>query len=112
MNIKKYDYDYGTGDAEVTFKVNFDIFTKDKAVLLLDFFGWDYEEETVIDDLMKKYAIKAIEVSTANNYNEFGVKRWFKEQEGFLELDGSQGIELIHVAGYEFDDYLLDLSIT
>lgn len=112
MNIKTYDYDYGTGDAEVTFKIDLDIFTNETAILLLDFFGWNYDEETIIDDLMKRYALTAISVATANNFNEYGVKGWFGEAEGYLALDGSQGIELISVSGYEFDEYLLDLTVT
>ena len=112
MNIKHYEFDYDFGNAEATLKVDLDIFTEETAKLLLDFFGWRYDDETVIDDLLKKYAMKAISVSTAENLNEFGVKNWFAEQEGFLALDGSQGLELILVSGYEFDDELLEVTVS
>lgn len=112
MNNKHYEFDYDFGNAEVTFKVDLDVFTEKTAKLLLDFFGWDYDEDTVIYDLLKKYAMKAISVSTAENLNEFGVKNWFAEQEGFLALDGSQGIELILVSGYEFDDEYLEVTVS
>jgi len=112
MNIKHYEFDYNFGDAEANFKVDLDTFTKETAKLLLDFFGWRYDKETIIDDLLKKYAMKAISVSTSENLNESGVKNWFAEQEGFLALDGSQGIELILVSGYEFDDEYLEVTVS
>ena len=110
MAIKTYEFDYNIGEAFAEFKVDTEKFTKETAKLLLDFFGWNYEEDTIIDDLLKKYAMKAISVATSNSYNEFGVKRWFEEQEGFLALDGSQGIELIHISEYEFDADLLEVT--
>jgi hypothetical protein len=60
---------------------------------------------------MKKYAIKAIWIATAENYNKEGVKSWFAEQEGFIAIDGSQGVELNLVSAYEFDEDALDMEV-
>ena len=111
-NIKTYEFDYNYGEAEAILKVDLDVFKEDMAKELLDFFGWEYDDETIIDDLLKKYAMKAISVATSEYLNEYGVKRWFAEQEGFIALDGSQGIELILVSMYEFDDELLEVTIS
>ena len=78
----------------------------------LDFFTWDYDEEAdPIDELMKKYALKAIWVATANNYNLVGVQSWFKSEEGFIAVDGSQGVELCAISAYEFNEDSLDMDI-
>jgi len=60
---------------------------------------------------MKKYAIKAIWVATAENYNLFGVQSWFEEQEGFIAVDGTQGVELNVVSAYEFNEDALDMEV-
>lgn len=112
MNIKTYEFDYNFGEAEATLEVDLDIFTEDKAEFLLDFFRWEYNKDTIIDDLLKKYAMKIISVSTSENLNEDGVKRWFAEEEGFIKIDGSQGVELILVSGYEFDEELLEVTVS
>ena len=78
---------------------------------MLEFFTWNYDEDgNPIEELMKKYAIKAIEVATAENFKTYGVTSWFDETEGFLALDGSQGIELTNVCMYEFDEDSLILE--
>lgn len=42
-------------------------------------------------------------VEASMKYNLFGVKEWFKEQEGFASLDGDFGIKLISIDAWEFD---------
>ncbi len=111
--IKQYNYDYNSGEAEVTFKVDTDVLTEENAKLMLEFFTWEYDKEAnPVDELLKKYAIAAIEVATAENYNENGVKDWFEESEGYLPLDGSQGIELTYVSEYNFEEDWLSITIT
>ena len=110
--IRHYTFNYNIYEAEAGFKVDTDKFKADDAKLLLEFFTWDYDEEAdPIDELMKKYAIKAIWVATFENYNENGVKKWFAESEGLIALDGSQGVELNLVSAFEFDEELLDMEV-
>lgn len=110
--IRNYTFNYNNYDAEACFKVDTEKFKPKDAKLLLEFFTWDYDKDAdPIDELMIKYAIKAIWVATANGYNENGVKGWFSEQEGFLCIDGSQGVELNLVSAYEFDESLLSVQI-
>lgn len=98
----KYEYDYY--EAEVHFKVDKEKFTEEMAYETLDFFTWDYDEnEDPIDEVMKKYAMEAIRIATFNNYNEFGVIDEFQNNEGFAPIDGSYGITLVQINGYEFD---------
>lgn len=110
--IKHYTFNYNIYDAEACFKVDTEKLKTEDAKILLDFFTWDYDEEAdPIDELMKKYALKAIWVATANNYNLVGVQSWFKSEEGFIAVDGSQGIELNSISAYEFDEDSLDMDI-
>lgn len=112
MKQTQYVYTYGVYRASVVFLVT-EKFKAEDAKLLLEFFSWDYDEEAnPIDELMKKYAITAIEVATAENLNEYGVKCWFEKSEGFLALDGSAGIELKLVESYDFDEDDLSLEKT
>ncbi|WP_158602551.1 hypothetical protein [Proteiniphilum sp. X52] len=46
---------------------------------------------------------------TFENVN--GVKREFENKEGFAKIDGSNGIELMTIWGYEFDEKLLDMTV-
>ncbi len=110
--IRHYTFNYNAYEAEVCFKVDTEKFTESNARLLLDFFTWDYDKEAdPIDELMKKYAIKAILIATADNCNEEGVKSWFAEQEGFIAIDGSRGVEINLVSAYEFDEDALDMVV-
>lgn len=112
MNIKTYEFEYDNGAATATLKVDLDIFKEDMAKELLDFFGWNYDDKTIIDDLLKKYGMQVISVASSENLSVYGVKRWFSVNEGFIPLDGSQGIELINVDLYEFDEDLLEITIS
>lgn len=49
-------------------------------------------------------------VKASMEYNLFGVKEWFKEQEGFGSLDGEYGIKLISISEWYFDrdDFTLE----
>lgn len=110
--IRHYTFNYNFYEAEACFKVDTERFKEESAKLLLEFFSWKYDKEAdPIDELMKKYAIKAIWIATSENYNEEGVKDWFAEQEGFIAIDGSQGVELNLVNAYEFDEDSLDMTV-
>ena len=110
--IKYYRFNYDFNIAEAYFKVDTNKFKEDSAKLLLEFFSWEFNEnENPIDELMKKYAMKAIKIATSEFCSEEGVKSWFSEQEGFISLDGSQGVELSFVSKYEFDENRLEMDI-
>lgn len=49
-------------------------------------------------------------VKAAMEYNLAGVKQWFKEQEGFGDLDGNFGIKLISIDEWEVERKDFDLN--
>lgn len=110
----KYEFNYKMYEAKAGFIVDTDIFKPEDAKEYLEFFSWDYDNENdPIEELMKKYAMRAIKVATAENCNEYMVKMWFAENDGFLiPIDGTKGIELIYVNEYEFDESCLYLEKT
>jgi len=99
-------------EAEACFKVDTDKFTKEHAKATLEFFTWNYDKQAdPIDEVMKKYAMEAIRIATFNNYKVYGVKEAFNNNEGFYKVDGSCGIELNVVSGYEFNEDALDMTV-
>lgn len=110
--IKIYEFDYACREASATFEIDLDVFTPDMAKEALSFFSWDYDKNAdPIDEMMKKYAIEAIKIATFNNYNEIGVRSEINELEGFCPVDGTRGITLTDVLGYEFDEDSLSVEI-
>ena len=111
--IKKYHFEYNYDEADVYIDVDLNKFTEESAQVLLDFFSWNYDKKKdPIDELMKKYAMKAIQIAAAENYNEEGIKSWFADQEGFIAIDGSQGVTLKRILPYEFDEDNLTMNIS
>lgn len=106
--LQKYRFDYLEYEAGAGFLVDLMIFKPKDAKALLEFFDWQYDEEAdPIDEILKKYAMKAIKIATAHGYNIAEVKEWFAEQEGMLKVDGSHGVELDFLSPYEFmEDYI------
>ncbi len=108
---KKYEYTYGFHEAGATFEVDTEKFTEEMAKQNLQFFIWHYDPEAdPTDEIMKKYAIQAIQQATFNNHNVRGVISDFENLEGFVSLDGSQGITLLSVDAYEFNEDDLNLE--
>lgn len=111
--IKIYDFNYDMYEAGAKFEVDTDKFSPELAKETLDFFTWDYDQEAnPIDEVMKKYAMSVIRISTFENYNTYGVIEEFKKKEGFCSIDGSMGIKLIDVTPYEFDWDQLQVEIS
>jgi hypothetical protein len=111
MAILKYYFNYNCFDASAIFELDNEVFKEDQAQVLLDFFSWEYDEENdPIDELIELYAMKAIEVATAENYNTYGVISWFEIQEGFMQIDGSQGLKLVKIDAYEFQRELIETT--
>jgi hypothetical protein len=112
MAIKTFKFDYDYAEAGAVFKVYTDVFTSDLAKENLDFFTWDYDEyEDPVTEILKKYAMEVIRVATNNSCNVNGVVSEFNSKEGFVKLDGSMGLTLVSVQGYEFDDAKLDFEV-
>lgn len=110
--IKHYDFNYNMYEAEACFKVDTEKFTEEHAKATLEFFLWDYDKEAdPINEVMKKYALQAIEIATFNDYNEYGVIEEFNDLEGFCKIDGSSGIELNYISKYEFNETALHMTI-
>lgn len=101
----EYEFTYGIMDASATFIVDTEKFKPESAKDLLEFFSWDYDENAdPIEEILKKYAIRAIMLASYENYSIQGVQDWFFDQEGFLPIDGSQGVLLTNLMEYEFDE--------
>ena len=110
---KRYDFNLASYESMALFEVDLEKFTPEMAQATLDFFMWDYDKEAdPVDEVMKKYAIEAMRISTINDCNELGVIDEFENKEGFAKIDGSDGITLISVTGFEFEERLLDVEIT
>lgn len=110
---KKYSFYLALSGAFAEFVVDLEKFTEEMARETLEFFVWDYDkEEPPIDAVMKKYALKAIEIATVEDYNAYGVISEFYDLEGFCELDGSTGIELVNVQRFDFEESDLAMKVT
>lgn len=110
--IKKYFFNYDMDRAYCSFTVDTNKFTEEMAKDGLDFFSWRYDKEAnAIDELMKKYAIEVIRISSFYSYNASGVINDFNDKEGFFKIDGSMGITLSKVSGYEFEEEDLEITI-
>ena len=110
IRIYKFEYDFYSATAD--FKVDTEKFTEEMALETLNFFHWYYDDKNdPIDEVMRKYALVAIRISTFENYNAAGVIMEFDSKEGFCKLDGTDGIELISISGYEFEDEKLEFKI-
>lgn len=113
MAIKTFKFNYDYHEAEAVFKVDTDVFTNEHAKETLEFFIWDYDENNdPITEVLKKYAMEAIIVATKYSFNVRGVISDFKDKEGFANVDGSLGLTLVSVDGYEFDDDKLDYTVS
>lgn len=111
--IKTYTFNYDLWEAKAVFEVDTEKFTEKMATPTLEFFTWDYDkDENPVDEVMKKYALRVIELATFNNFNAQGVISLFKRQEGYTLLDGSTGLKLISVEGYEFSESSLEVVIS
>lgn len=110
---RQYKFSYDNDEAVANFAVDTEKFTNEMAMATLTFFSWDYDKEgDPIDEVMKKYALKAIELATFNYKNTFGVIDLFKNEEGYGNVDGSIGVTLTRVELFEFEDYNLDMVVS
>ena len=99
-------------EARAEFCVDTEKFTPEMGKATLEFFDWEYDEEAdPVDEVMKKYAIAAISEATRNMHNTNGVIRDFEQMEGFAPVNGSVGLNLLYVVGYEFQPDKLEFSI-
>lgn len=103
--IKTYEYDYNWGDASAKIEVDTDKLPEALLKEALNFFLWDYDpEEDAYDELGRLYCRQAMNFATANNHNTYGVILDFGEAEGFIPVDGSQGITLLNAEGINFSE--------
>ena len=112
MPIKTFEFNYDFYSAAATLKVDTEKFTPEKAKDTLTFFVWDYDKNAdPVEEVMKKYAMSAIRLATMNSINTSGVISEFENYEGYYPVDGSHGITLINVDGYEFEEEDLEVEI-
>ena len=113
-NKKDFKFDYDNGEASAHFKVDLDQFDDKMALTTLNFFSWGSDEPDMkgdlIEEAVKKYASMAIIIATNNNVGLGGVIREFEDLEGYADIDGSCGIELVEVSGLEYCESLLELE--
>lgn len=102
----KYTLNYNYGDAEITFEVDRELFTAEKANIILEFFCWDYDKQAdPVEEVLKKYALECFKRSARALFDpgEF-LKKEFEDLEGYCKIDGSEGLELISIEQYEFNE--------
>lgn len=113
MSIKTFKFNYDSYEAEAVFVVDTDVFTSEHAKATLEFFTWDYEKSNdPIIEVIKKYAMEAIQVATRYSFSVRGVISDFNDKEGFAKIDGSLGLTLLSIEGYEFDEDKLDYTVS
>ena len=114
--MEKLVYTYGFLDGRVELTLNRELFTEDLAKSVLEA---HLESETfnksedVVLNACKKIAYHAFWVASTQNYNTHGVKTKFEDStlcEGYPCLDGSAGITLEYVEGFEFDPFDFNLE--
>jgi len=102
-----YNINYDFYKAFCKIEIDREKFTEKKAKDTLTFFSWDYDEDAdPIDEAAKKYAMLAIEKAT-EGYSLFDLRE--KEFEGFYKMNGKEGILLVEVDAFEFNEELLDV---
>lgn len=112
MPITIFKFNYDCFEGEATFHVDTDVFTKELAQATLDFFDWEYDKNNdPVEEVLKKYAMEAIRVATIYSFNTYGVISDFNSKEGFAKIDGSLGLTLSSVSGYDFDEDKLECTI-
>jgi hypothetical protein len=108
---KSYRFTYELAEASAAFVVDTEKFTPELAKITLDFYGWDYEDEDLVDKVMFKYALQAIRIATQNRCGIAGVIEEWEFLEGFHRID-SPAIQLTEVTGYEINEDNLEMTIT
>lgn len=111
MALITYEFDYLYGEAWCSFLVDTEKFTDKHANATLEFYDWFYDKDAdPIDEVMKKYALRAIKFATYNGHNSQGVMSDFSETEGYGKVDGTTGVTLLGVAEYEFIESELEVT--
>ena len=112
--MEKLKYTYGFLEGDVELSLDRKVFTEEVAQEVLNFhedFGAFRDNEDDVLNACKKIAYTAFYVASTKSYNTEGVKREFAEElEGFPPLDGSVGITLEYVEGFEFDPFDFNLE--
>ena len=114
--MEKLVYTYGFLDGRVEMSLNRELFTEDLAKSVLEFHnnnGAFNDSEDIVLNACKKIAYHAFWVASTQNYNTQGVKWQFEDSdlcEGYPCLDGSVGITLEYVEGFEFDPFDFNLE--
>ncbi|MEN5054370.1 hypothetical protein [Sphingobacterium kitahiroshimense] len=112
MAIRTYEFDYQCGDASATIVIDTEIFTKETALIILEFFTWDWDPDgDLITEVAKKYALEVIQVASEQRVNVRGVREEFDSKEGFAPFGQKYGIQLKEVEHYEFTDYALEFEM-
>ena len=105
----RYDFDY-----EIILEVDRNVFTNEKAKIFLDFFLWerdyDKDSEDLVFEALKKIALQCFIFASMNEHNEFGVQKDMENAEGFPKVDGSEGINLFFIEGFDFDEDELEVK--
>ena len=112
MKSKVEFQDFGAATS-ATFLVDHEKFTEELAMIPLDFFGKSYPKDEIIKQGLIMYAAEAIHQATIHQENATGViNRFAFGIEGYNEIDGRHGIQLISVTGYEVEESNLDLTLS
>lgn len=111
--LLQYKYTLDCFCSDVIFLVNTSIFTEELAKTTLDYFDYYYDEDdNLIDQVLPKYATSCLKMATFSNLTLEQLISEFSLVEGFAEIDGSRGIELISIDKFVFDenDFSVDVE--
>jgi hypothetical protein len=111
MSKKLFEFTYDYGKAELSFEVDLEKFTPEMAYETLTFFSWDYDHEgDPVEEVMKKYALEALRVSSDNTWVRSIIANW--SQEGFGPIDGTIGVTLKEFNAFKYDEDDLEMEVS
>jgi hypothetical protein len=111
--MTRYEFNYLHYRATVTFKVDPEKFTAEKAKETLEFFAWTNQPDPngdLVDEFMKKLAIECFIAGCERGWNERGVMSQFENREGWPRIDGSEGITILYLENIEFLDEDIEME--
>lgn len=111
MAIQTFKFDYDSDRATVIFKVDMNAINQDDINTTLSHNDWDTDIDDTndaLDVLMKKYALKAIKLSTTNLHTTKQVINDFKQNKRLVPVCGNSGITLEYISKVNYSEDLLE----
>ncbi|KFF26891.1 DUF2528 family protein [Chryseobacterium vrystaatense] len=106
MAIETHTIEYDFGRAEAVFQIDSEKFTQETANITLEFYSWDYDKNNdPVLEVLKKYALECFQIATMGSFDPvIQCQKAFENKEGFFNISGSEGILLLSIEPFEFDE--------